>query len=314
MGLPIGDVVLSGGILDDSRILRRETLYTGMNGKRVERFYVSPAESYVFKPLTHNGQSGRESWVYDQVLQSLPPIYPRLLARSGDGAEEDGWLIFEDMGPMEHTFGEEIVLRVAEEMAVWHASPADRWIEAPLKGQKPSMEEITGELLRSRDAMAELLLPRPAAAEHLQGLLHRLESWAWSRKRVLSHGDLHLGNYALMNGRLIVLDWEHAHLNTPFWDLYHLVDLSHPLFPKQVTEGIREKALERYLDCTGAPPLERTAFKREYYLFSAAFSLWMLGLIAGDLQRGSGPWTRTELERQREETQENFIQCVRHTA
>ncbi|AFH66288.1 phosphotransferase family protein [Paenibacillus caseinilyticus] len=314
MGLPIGDVVLSGGILDDSRILRREILYTGMNGKQVERFYVSPSESYVFKPLTHNGQSGRERWVYDQVLQSLPPIYPRLLARSADEAGEDGWLIFEDMGPMQHTFREDIVLRVAEEMAGWHASPAEKWIEAPLKGHKPSIEEMTGDLLRSQDVLPPLVAAEPAAAELLQGLLDRLESWEWSRKRVLSHGDLHLGNYALMNGRLIVLDWEHAHLNIPYWDLYHLVDLSHPLFPKQVTEEMREKALETYLGCTGAPPLERAGFKREYYLFSAVFSLWMLRLIAGDLQRESGPWSRAELEQQREETLESFIQCARHNA
>ncbi|MCZ8522076.1 MULTISPECIES: phosphotransferase family protein [Paenibacillus] len=315
MGQRIGEVVSAAGTLDDSRIVKREILYTGMNGRHVERFYLSPTESYVFKPVTHSGQRGREAWVYDQVLGSLPPIYPRMLARSGESAPENGsWVIYEDLGRLQHTFREEIVLQVVEEMARWHASPVERWNEAPMRGPKPPIEEIAGGLLRSSDTLAELL-PSPGAAGMLQELLRRLESHTWSGRRVLSHGDLHLGNYAPLNGRVVVLDWEHAHLNVPCWDLYHLVDLSHPVFPKTVTEALRERLLDTYLDCSGErSELGRSAFKQEYYLFSAAFSLWMLGLIAGDLRRQSGPWDVSELESQREETLENFIQCARHIA
>ncbi|MNG33223.1 hypothetical protein D3C84_1194310 [compost metagenome] len=50
---------------------------------------------------------------------------------------------------------------------------------------------------------------------------------------------------------------------------------------------------------------------REYSLFSAVFSLWMLGLIDRDLTGDSGPWPRERLLRQQEETKAAFLRCVK---
>ena len=85
-------------------------------------------------------------------------------------------------------------------------------------------------------------IPAPVRSSPCSPCL-RQESFA-ADELVLSHGDLHLGNYAAVNGQVKVLDWEHAHLNSRYWDLYHVIDLSHPIFPKEMTTNIRERLLE----------------------------------------------------------------------
>ena len=126
-------------------------------------------------------------------------------------------------------------------------------------------------------------------------------------------GDLHLGIYALVNGEVKVLDWEHAHLNYPYWDLCHVIDLSHPLFPKTMTSSVRERLLDVYLEESArlGRTYEPVAFKANYRGFSALFSLWMLRLIASDLSQGEdGPWPREALRQQRDEAAESLRQCV----
>jgi thiamine kinase-like enzyme len=137
---------------------------------------------------------------------------------------------------------------------------------------------------------------------------------SFNQELVFSHGDLHLGNYSLRGERVVVLDWEHAHLNLRYWDLYHLLDLSHPLFPKNVTPGLREKALDTYLSAveqTGKS-LEPKTFKKNYYTFSSIFSLWMLLLIEKDLRNPPEKWPKETLLAQWKETLTGFIKCAQH--
>ena len=112
-----------------------------------------------------------------------------------------------------------------------------------------------------------------------------LEGWDFSNRMVLSHGDLHLGNFAVVNNKMMVLDWEHTHLTTPFWDLYYLIDLSHPTFPKKMTSEVRNRILHVYVEASNLEGNEAD-FLREYHLFSSAFSVWMCFLIMKDLHRG----------------------------
>ena len=55
-----GNIVLENGQLNDKVILKREPLYTGTNGKVIERFFITPTESFIFKPLTNDEQIGKE--------------------------------------------------------------------------------------------------------------------------------------------------------------------------------------------------------------------------------------------------------------
>lgn len=159
--------------------------------------------------------------------------------------------------------------------------------------------------LRDCDAIAD-----SASPEHS-------ETIGW-RRRVLSHGDLHLGNYALAGGEIKVLDWEHVHLNAPYWDLYHLLDLSHPVFPRTMDAPTRQRLLDDYLRAAARKGniWEPAAFKRGYARFAAVFSLWMLLLIEQDLAaiaKNDGlpaKWSPEQLGRQRQETLASFGQCA----
>ncbi|WP_342416751.1 aminoglycoside phosphotransferase family protein [Paenibacillus sp. FSL R10-2782] len=308
------------GTLNETQVWRREVLYTGTNGRLVQRFYVSPYESYVFKPLTNDEQAGRERWVYEHVLASLPPIYPRMLACSGAGIDGGGeWMIFEDLGPLHHLHEEETMLRAVGLVAGWHSLPSERFAGMPLRGPKPLIQDMVSELYERKSDVLELCSSLGFSKQQVQRIYVQLEYQSFAQQLVLSHGDLHPGNYALSGERLMVLDWEHAHLNTPLWDMYHLIDMSHPLFPRRMTSDLRIRLLDRYLaqmELLGAG-LERGTFMQEYSMFAVVFSLWMLLLIESDLRRiemkmhiNGDKWSKEQLEAQQGEALACLSQCA----
>ncbi|SEO37327.1 phosphotransferase [Paenibacillus sp. OV219] len=315
------ELILPDGTLDVSRIWRRETLYTGMNGKNVERVYLTPEHTVIYKPLTNESQLGQEGWVYEHILQGMtfPPIYPQLLAASGAATGEQSWQLFEDLGTLTHNFEEETALELIDHIAWWHSLPVQHLSRQPLLGPKPHMEDIAEQVLNRRNELTETLVARFIAPqsmiEQLDALTGRSSLTTYWASDVLSHGDLHLGNYARVQGIVRVLDWEHVHLNNRYWDVYHVIDLSHPNFPKIMSIPVRERLLNRYLKQAAEQGVQLNAqpFKQGYYLFTALFSLWMLLLIAGDLKRLAGvdgKWTIRQVEAQLEETLESLSQCV----
>ncbi|MGN7354013.1 phosphotransferase family protein [Paenibacillus amylolyticus] len=305
------------GMLNDHYITSREQLYKGMNGRYVERFTVPTGKSYIFKPLTNPAQHGRERWMYERVMSGLPPIYPQLVATSDPTiAPAQSWMIYEDLGQLVHDSQEVTMLNTAVHMAMWHALPVTEWNELPRMGQKPSIRTILDELQMQRQSTDDLL----------STLDMRLSSTDWDKitmliltaeeelPAVLCHGDLHPGNLAEVDGRLVVLDWEHAHLNTPLWDMYHLVDLSHPLFPRTVTPALRERVIDIYLDKLESlcVQIERDSFAGWYDAYAIVFSLWMLRLIDGDLRSEECVWPKEQLRSQWHETAATLEQCMKH--
>ncbi|WFR63945.1 aminoglycoside phosphotransferase family protein [Paenibacillus amylolyticus] len=305
------------GMLNDRYITSREQLYQGMNGRYVERFTVPAGGSYIFKPLTNSAQHGRERWMYERVMSGLPPIYPQLIAASDlTIAPAQSWMIYEDLGQLVHDSQEETMLGAAAHMAAWHALPITDWSELPRVGQKPSIRTMLDELRMHRQSIDDLL----------SRLDMRLSSSDWDKMAaliltaeeelptVLCHGDLHPGNLAEVDGRLVILDWEHAHLNTPLWDVYHLVDLSHPLFPRTVTPELRERVIDVYLDKLGSlgVQIERVSFAEWYDAYAIVFSLWMLRLIDGDLRSEDCVWPREQRRNQWYETASTLEQCMKH--
>jgi thiamine kinase-like enzyme len=317
MGVWLDAVVLSNGHLDDRKIWKREILYKGMNGRNVERFYVSSTESYVFKPLTNNEQMGKETWVYEHLLVDFPAIYPKIVAKSTNDLPNPSWIIFEDLGHLKHIFNEEIVLNVTKLVSFWHALSTAKCVGVPLKGPKPFIEEIVSSLFLRKKQVVEILWRFQIPRAIIEKIYFLLKQFTFSKKKVISHGDLHLGNYATRNNQVIVLDWEYMHLNTPFWDLYHLLDGSHPVFPKRITRELRENALDYYLEQVeqiSGNKFNRQAFKTEYYLFSTAFSMWMMMLIHQDLLNQDGKWELDQLKSQLNETIIHFVQCAEQIA
>lgn len=316
----------SRGNVMESRILRREPLYKGMNGKSVERIYVTQTESCIFKPLTNESQHGAEAWVYEHLLPRLSPVYPMLLAKSTEGGHpEESWTLYEDLGPLLHSFELHTAMALMPHIVHWQAQPIDIPAFTHLNGPKPNADRVAAELLEDRSQLTKLAndlnLPQHSINLLLDGLEREGRILLFDQPLVLSHGDLHLGNYALVNGAIKVLDWEHAHLNIPYWDLYHVIDMSHPTFPRTMTSANRERLLDEYVAIaaqrTGQKQqLSHTTnpaeFKRGYYLFAAIYSLWMLRLIAQDIQADAGIWPLQQLQRQLNETSASLMQCVQH--
>ncbi|RUT31798.1 hypothetical protein EJP77_10450 [Paenibacillus zeisoli] len=311
--------VTPDGRLDDSHIFAREILYKGMNGRFVERFYVSPDRSYIFKPVTHAGQAGRESWVCEHILPLIPDVYPKMLARS-HSSDETSWAIFEDLGKLKHAFEWDTILAVTKAMAQWHALPLDQLpAQTPAIGHKPRIELAAAEIaLREEEAASlfrELYIPAKAGALLLAAIRDLAAAGnrsPYAADQVLSHGDLHLGNYAKAGAKLYVLDWEHAHLNTIYWDLYHLLDMSHPLFPRQITSSLRDRVLTEYAaeSANNGRLLDRIQLGEEYALFAAIYSVWMLLLIRRDLGQKEAIWPVSQLQAQWKETADSLMQCM----
>lgn len=305
------------GMLNDHYITSREQLYKGMNGRYVERFTVPTGESYIFKPLTNPAQHGRERWMYERVMSGLPQMYPQLIAASDlTIAPAQSWMIYEDLGQLVHDSQEATMLGAAVYMAAWHALPVTDWSELPRVGQKPSIHTMLDELQMHRQFTDELLsrLDMKLSASDWDKIATLILTAEEQLPTVLCHGDLHPGNLAEVNGRLVVLDWEHAHLNTPLWDIYHLVDLSHPLFPRTVTPALRERVMDVYLDKLGSlgVQIERVSFAEWYDAYAIVFSLWMLRLIDGDLRSEACVWPKEQLRNQWHETAATLEQCMNH--
>ncbi|ETI66585.1 phosphotransferase [Neobacillus vireti] len=308
MVLP-NNIVLANGMLNEGLISKKEPLYQGMNGRFVERFYLSPSASYIFKPLTNNGQLGREVWVHEHILPSFPAIFPKIISYQISDSPDLNWMILEDLGQLSHDFNEETVLGVVKWAAWWHSLPTDQFADVPNSGLKPQIEEIIADISRQEDKFFQLLPALQMEERHVRPIFSLFDRLVFSKKLVLSHGDLHSGNFAVAANRLMVLDWEHLHLNTPYWDLYHALDMSHPLFVKKMTSQFRERALRTYL-AEVKLELDGEAFLHEYYLFSAVFSIWMILLIHKDLEADAGKWPVEQLNAQLEETVSCLKQCA----
>jgi thiamine kinase-like enzyme len=310
--------VTSEGTLDEQQIAGRQLLYQGMNGRHVERFTARSGQTYIFKPLTNPAQHGRERWMYKHVMPELPPVYPQLIAASDQAAApERSWMIYEDMGQLQHQSCESAMLRAAAHMAEWHALPfAAAWHELPRVGHKPPIRDMLDELQQHQSATDELLskLHLTLSAADWDRLTMLILTAEDELPLVLCHGDLHPGNVAEAVDRLIILDWEHAHLNTPLWDVYHLLDLSHPLFPRPMTPGLRARVMKVYLDKLESlgVQVERGSFAKWYDAYAIVFSLWMLHLIDGDLKNPDCVWPQGQLRNQWHETAASLEQCMKH--
>ncbi|WP_160724510.1 phosphotransferase [Bacillus sp. USDA818B3_A] len=308
MELP-ANIVLDSGILNDALIQKREILYKGMNGRYVERFFLSPSKSFIFKPLTNNEQLGKEVWVNEHILPQFPAIYPKIISCKISENPELNWMIVEDLGPLTHGFNEASALEVIKMMSWWHSLPIEEYRGVPTTGLKPQISEIVAEVNSLRDEFFEKLPCLDIERETVERVYGFLKDHQFSNRLVLSHGDLHVGNFALVGNKLKILDWEHTHYNVPYWDLYHLIDMSHPLFPKKVTVRLRQQMLKAYVEQV-AFEIDRGLFLREYHLFSAVFSIWMIGLIKKDLRASDRRWPEEQLERQLKETILSLKECA----
>lgn len=304
------NIVNADGTLNDQNILRRENIYQGVNGRFVERFFIDASNSYIFKPLTNNTQLGKEVWIFENVLAELPLKYPKILSYSVQSKPINNWIILEDLGTINHIFDTNIALELASLMAKWHSFPIARIDNTQLNGPKPPIQEMADYILKNNEKVLAVFRLHNVSALIGNIIFSAITDKPFSDKKVLCHGDLHQGNFGYAGDKTVVLDWEHCHLNTPYWDLYHLIDISHPDFPRESGRPLRNMILDCYCEELQIPGTERQKFKQEYYLFSAVFSIWMILLIQSDLDNQISKWTPEQLSRQLKETIRKLVECA----
>jgi len=312
------EAVSDDGELISERITQEETIYVGRNGKAIKRFALAadPSTTYIFKPLTNPQTIGREPWAHRHLLPLLPVRAPGVVAFAGHDDPDRYWIVCEDEGSLRHELGENELVAAARLVASWHRLPLEL-VPAEYVGDKPAYAAIRAELrdryseLASSVAAAPDPLP-PQLAEALHAAVFAASDPAYVDVPVVSHGDLHRGNVAAAPAaeQLLVLDWEHIHRNAAYWDLYHLLDITHPTFRRDITPRVREAALAAYaeerrrLGWDG----DLRKFTIGYAAFAALYSAWMLLLIEAD--RRKSLWSPAELSAAREETMRSLRECL----
>lgn len=247
---------------------------------------------------------------FENVLSELPLKFPKILSYSVQNKLSDNWIILEDLGTITHTFDSNIALELTALMAKWHSLPAERFSHAQLKGPKPPIEEMADQILQNKEKVFSIFKLHNISDRLGNKIFSAFTSKPFSTVKVLCHGDLHQGNYGYAGDKTVVLDWEHCHMNTPFWDLFHLIDISHPDFPKPNNHTMRNMILDCYCKEIQISAPDREKFKQEYYVFSAVFSVWMMMLIQSDLDNQRAKWTPEQLSRQLKETIHNLVECA----
>ncbi|MFD1677612.1 phosphotransferase family protein [Alicyclobacillus fodiniaquatilis] len=310
-------IVSDQGQLCGDKIIKRTRLYQGRTGRHVERFVIETAAgpaSFVFKPSSYPETVGRELWLQQHFLPFVKNVqYPRILATSSGGDVETYWAIYEDAGEISHQFTADDYIAAAKLIPCWHSISVEGLPRAFAHWQGRDPAVIARGILANWQKATGIL-----AVLHLSlDKVNQLRTWVEAigcddmQEKVPSHADYHIGNIGISHHRLIVLDWENAHVDSVYCDLYSLLDKTHPHFRKAPLDNeVRLRALDAYvrkrreLGWQGPPD----DFVLNYFRYAVVHSIWMLLLICDDLDRGL--WNRAHLTLQKEETYGALMACL----
>ena len=203
----------------------------------------------------------REARFYADVAPSVEMRVPRTYCAAAD---DDGSfvLVLEDLVADGCAFsnGEWGVTATAaagalEELARFHArfeDPAVRsavtpWLKAPRAGRS----DITAELLRTvLDQWRDVLTPAYVAAGELYVEHHDRIDELWNAgPQTYIHGDPHIGNVFLDDGRVGFFDWGLSRLSTPLRDVSYFLTMT--VDPEERRRSERD-LLRLYLDALRA--------------------------------------------------------------
>ena len=299
----------SGSVLDGIPH-EREVIYVGRNGQKVERIGVKMGNqmtSFIYKPLTNNPSMGKELWVQENISFRIPKVHvPRIAYYSRAKEPENYWMVFEDLGELEHNFSADIMKKTSELMPYWHLLPTFL-VPNEFEGHTPRFKEIQGFILSKTAQMRELLIHNGFSNDHIDYVYREiLLSDHLENETVISHGDLYPLNIAEVNEKLFIFDWEYIHKNSVFWDLYTLMDITSPQYRRPIlNQASRLDILARYISVRMSLQSPTKAnFVCDYHTYSALHSIWLLLLIEQDIAQER--FEKSALLQQQKETLEKF--------
>ncbi|MFC5447155.1 phosphotransferase [Paenibacillus aestuarii] len=302
------------GEVRDGIAHEREVIYTGRNGHQVERVRVltdGSVYSFIFKPLTNDTSIGKEIWVQTHILPKIAEVrVPRIYLYAAEERPEHYWILVEDMGVLKHSFHPDTLKEAAAVIPLWHALPTDL-LPAGFEGHTPRARSIQESLLANQERIVAML-NNNGFDEKDVAYYHRelASSEQIEGDIVLSHGDLYPLNVARTEQELVIIDWEYIHNNSVYWDLFCLIDITSPMYRREVVSpDARLDILESYVQARAKrdTPVGED-FMRSYHKYAALYSIWVLMLIEGDLAQDK--FDRVSLLQQHEETLEIIKQTL----
>jgi aminoglycoside/choline kinase family phosphotransferase len=305
------ELVTAEGQLDASRISQKEVIYTARSGKHVERFRYRGV-SYIFKPCAATATS-REQWAQQCLIPSIQGVkVPLLLASGGTQDPTLDWIIYEDLGSLIHCNHTDDIIRAAAIIPSWHRLPTAS-VPVGVMGHSPDYAQVLKNITIKKqhvNARLEGMGVSPSAISSWWAQLTDWEQFLQDHQAV-SHGDYYRLNIAFQNQETIVLDWEFAHVNSVYWDLYSLMDItSHRYSRIHLDHTDREAALHQYWMSRGSliHVEHYNDFVKGYSVFASVYSVWILTLIEADLQQSTV--AVDALRRQQQETELVLEQCL----
>jgi hypothetical protein len=311
----LSELVNIDGELDTTYISSKEAIYEARSGKQVQRFSYQGA-SYIFKPCTMN-TSRRECWAESNLLPFITGLRVPYILASGDARQStNNWMIYEDLGSLVHINHVDEIISAAGIIPLWHRVDVTA-VPSDVLGHSPSYPEVIEQLLLKKQLVSTMLEESRIARHVISNWWTLIVQWApcINKYQVVSHGDYYRLNIAFRSQENIVLDWEFAHVNSVYWDLYSLMDITSYRYTRvDLDNKDREDVLRQYwmskneigLDIGLDLDLSFDAFVKGYHVFASVYSVWILTLIEADLQQFS---EETEaLIRQRHETESVLMQ------
>lgn len=199
---------------------------------------LAPTDPAHREMISASGMGRREAQFYDDVAPSVALRVPRGYHTAVD---EDGdfVLLLEDLavGGCEFSdgswgIGADAAARALEELAVFHArfgDPTVRRAQAPwLAPPVVRRTDATAERLRSvLDEHGDSLTADYRAAGELYVEHHRRLDELWNAgPQTYIHGDPHIGNVFLDDGRVGFIDWGLSRVSTPLRDVSYFLTMS----------------------------------------------------------------------------------------
>ncbi|CAH1202087.1 hypothetical protein PAECIP111891_01928 [Paenibacillus allorhizoplanae] len=302
------EIFLESGKVRDGIPHEREVIYVGRNGQKVERIQVNVDDamtSFIYKPLTNYPNKGKEVWLQANLFVRIPEVnIPKILYFSQALEPEKEWMVFEDLGELEHSFSWDMMLKTSEFIPYWHVLPT-KVLPEEFEGHTPKTKEIQSFILakdmQTKQLFKSLGILDDQCTYFYEDILHQDQL---ENEIVISHGDLYPLNIAEVNNQVYIFDWEYAHTNSVFWDLYTLMDITSPQYRRLVIEqNSRLAILARYISVReNLQSPTQGNFIMDYHKYSALYSVWLLLLIEEDIAQEK--FEKSALLRQYNETLE----------
>lgn len=257
----------------------------------------SQRQSIIVK-ITHDVDTGKRTHqIQKTLLQRLHVQTPTILTA---GEFDDGyWLAFSDVVTSPVRWSERRFHQTLRTLVHVHkGSPEYTPSPTTMVSHTPHISDILHELQRvSVEEYVHVLhdlAVHPRVRLELTNLLVQSHKWHTHMMQlplVISHGDYHTGNvlYAPRMSEPFIIDWEYAHWDAPYFDLFQFLDATSPTDRKRAF-GSRLGALNTYWRAmTGGTelPAAYRRWVRGYLKYAAIHLLWILTRIHSDQRRGS---------------------------